>query len=64
MTRSKTRLLDHSADGRWLRTRIEREDGQVVQGHYKLVVWQSAPQDVLDKVEAAVKSGHVQTLDL
>lgn len=64
MARSKTRLLEVSDDCEYVHVQIEQDNGDIVQGRYKLFHWDKPPQDFLDSMEAAVRSGPVQSLDL
>ena len=59
MARSKTRLLKVSDDCRYVHVQIEQDNGDIIQGRYSLFCWDKPPQDVLDSIEAAVKSGPV-----
>jgi len=62
MARSKTRLLKVSDDCRYVHVQIEQDNGDVIQGRYSLFHWDKPPQDFLDRMEAAVKSGPVGIL--
>jgi len=64
MARSKTRLLEVSNDFEYAHVQIEQDNGEIIQGRYRLFHWDKPPQDFLDSMEAAVKSGPVQSLDL
>ena len=64
MPRSKTRLLKVSDDCRYVHVQIEQHNGDIIQGRYSLFFWDKPPRDVLDSMEAAVRSGPVQSLDL
>jgi len=64
MARSKNCVINHTENGQFSHAQIELDDGQVVQGRYELFHWDRPPQNVLDQMEAAVRSGPVQTLDL
>jgi hypothetical protein len=62
MARSKTRLLKISDDCRYVHVQIEQDNGDIIQGRYSLFHWDKSPQDVIDWMEAALKSGPVSTL--
>ena len=50
MARSKNRLVDYDKDdGETLTARLELENGEVVEGHYKVFFWLEPPSDVYEE---------------
>ena len=61
MARSKNRVLEVDPDGRLVTVQVQLENGEVVIGHYKAVVWRRPPADVLAEARQAMSQPPVAT---
>ena len=61
MARSKNKFIEVSPDGRVVTVQVQLENGEVVIGHYKAVVWLQPPADYLAEVRQAMSQPPVAT---
>ena len=61
MARSKNRVLGVDPDGRLITVQVQLENGEVVIGHYKAVVWLQPPADALAEARQAMSQPPVAT---
>ena len=62
MARSKTLLLEISDDCRDVHVQTEQDNSDITHSRYSLFHWDRSPQDVIDWMEAALKSDPVSAL--
>ena len=61
MARSKNRVLEVDPDGRLVTVQVQLENGEVVIGHYKAVVWCRPPADAVAEARQAMSQPPVAT---
>ena len=61
MARSKNKFLEVSPDGTVVTAQVQLENGEVVIGHYKEVVWRRPPADELAEARQAMSQPPVAT---
>ena len=62
MARSKTLLLEISDDCRDVHVQTEQDNSDITHSRYSVFHWDRSPQDVIDWMEAALKSDPVSAL--
>jgi len=62
MARSKNRVLNiEDPDGQFIKVQLQLENGEVVIGGYKLVVWCQPPTEIRDDINRRVSGPPVAT---
>ena len=61
MARSKNRVLEVDPDGRLITAQVQLENGEVVIGDYRAVVWRRPPADALAEARQAMSQPPVAT---